>query len=1033
MQSYAQAIKLYDKGYSLRRLRERCLLQRLYTQHHDLWLSVKVVFNSLAHGEERLALPALGGLFDESQCPDLMADEVNLTNDDLLRAFKLMRWANLQGVFTLIDYRNIDTRDIGSLYEGLLELVPTITFLDPTDRFTFSFAFAQGNANERKSSGSYYTPDALVKSLITTALDPVIEQKLAEHPEDPEAALLSLKVIDPACGSGHFLLAAAHRITARIMEQKAFIVGAEEAAYRKTMHEVVANCIYGVDINPMAIELARLSLWLEAASVNLPLSFIDHHLKVGNSLLGIMSLECLHLGIPADAYKPQAPIGKGEHALTLSDKVVCSALKKRNTKERKIFADNQLDTGLGDLSNLAAVMAHWGYRNLDQLSADTLQAEARKAQQNEQNQKAIENTPEYQACNLLIAAFLSEKTQLTAHLVPTTKDIDLLLSDPKGYVASHKELIKHANAVCQANQVLHWPLAFINVMAQGGFDCVIGNPPWDKPHVEDSKWFAPCVPEIACAKTAAERAKLISLLAQGQLAATVQLQQRYSQEPEVQARYERELFQSYVGAHFSSQMATAYQHLSAEDGGRFPLTGVGLTNLYAYFAELGLRALKPSGCMGMVLPAGILTDDTTKLFSREVFSKGLVQSVYHFNNSEGLFAAVAGNYSFLLLSVHASGDGTPADCVFYATNPSQLADEKRHLSFKSSDLALLNPNTQTALLVRSEYDLELCRKIYQTAPVLIKEGGVAGAPEDPWGAQILQMFNMATASSNFIELNQEQLSQVQERGLVPLYEGKLFAQFDHRFASFGYDQQGKLVDAKSVELSEKQNSTFTVTPRYWVDYSLVQSRLQQKAWTQGWTLAWRNIARSTDERTVMASVLPSTVGCGDTVMMLMPQVDDKHAACLLALLNSLVVDYVERIKQAGVHASIFYVKQLPVLPPEAFAPEDVVFIAARVAQLTRTADDINAVWLIEYPAYTFQEPRERLQIRAELDAYIAKMYGLTREELQYILDPAEVMGPEHPSVTFPGLKRKETELYGEYLTQRLVLKAFDELTAGTLK
>ena len=165
----------------------------------------------------------------------------------------------------------------------------------------------------------------------------------------------------------------------------------------------------------------------------------------------------------------------------------------------------------------------------------------------------------------------------------------------------------------------------------------------------------------------------------------------------------------------------------------------------------------------------------------------------------------------------------------------------------------------------------------------------------------------------------------------------------------------------------------------------------------------------------------------------MPKADDKHAACLLAVLNSLVVDFIERIKQSSAHVNLYYLKQLPILPPEAFSPEDVEFIASRVAQLTRTADDINAVWLTDYPAYVFQEPRERLSIRAQLDAYIAKMYGLTREELAYILDPTAVMGSDHPSVTFPGLKRKETELYGEYLTQRLVLTAYDAIAAGMLK
>ena len=938
-----------------------------------------------------------------------------------------MRWATLQEVFTLIDYRNIDTKELGSLYEGLLELVPQVTFLDPTDRFTFSFEFAQGNANERKSTGSYYTPESLVHSLITTALDPVIDQKLTEHPEDPEAALLSLKVIDPACGSGHFLLAAAHRITECIMAHKSFIAGTEEEEYRKTMHEVVSHCIYGVDINPMAIELARLSLWLEGAAENKPLSFIDHHLREGNSLLGVMNLESLRLGISSEAYKPQAPIGKGEHALTLSDKVVCSALKKRNTKERKIFAENQLDTGLGDLNNLAAVMAHWGYRNLDQLNADTLQAEARKAQQNEQNQKAIERTPEYQACNLLMAAFLCEKTQLTAHLVPTTKDIDLLLSDPQGF---DQAKLDFAAKVCAANQVLHWPFTFVEVMAQGGFDCVLGNPPWEKPHVEDSKWFAPCVPKIAFAKTAAERVKLIALLAQGQLAASVRLQQPYSPDSEAQARYERELFQSYVGAHFSSQMATAYQHLSAEEGGRFPLTGVGLTNLFAYFAELAFSIKSDFGAVGMVLPAGILLDDATKLFTQAVFARGQVSSVYHFNNTKGIFPNVHNSYSFVLLTLAPS---ERADCVFYATEPAQLEDAKRHISFEPGDIALINPNTQTALLVRSEHDLRLCRKLYQTAPVLIKEVGVNSSQLNQWQVQFLQMFNMATASSSFVELKREQMLQAQEQCLVPLYEGKLFWQYDHRFASFGYDVEGKLVDTKTVDLSKKQNSAFDITPRYWVTHELIEERWAQKGWDKPWTLAWRKIARSTDERTLIVSVLPTEIGAGDSLSLLMPQVNDKKAACLLAVLNSLVLDFVQRLKQSSANVNIFYVKQLPVLPPEAFAPEDVAFIAARVAQLTRTADDINAVWLTDYPAYTFQEPRERLQIRAELDAYIAKMYGLTREELQYILDPAEVMGPEHPSVTFPGLKRKETELYGEYLTQRLVLKTFDELTAGTLK
>lgn len=1028
LQPYAKACKLYDEGYSLRRLRDQALLQRLYTNHHDIWLSVKVVFKALAQGEDLLALPALGGLFNPDQCPDLMADEVNLSNADLLHAMKLMRWANLQGVFTVIDYRNVDTEELGSLYEGLLELVPTIKYLNDADRFTYTFEYLQSNANERKSTGSYYTPDSLVKSLIHTALDPVIDQKLKDNPNDPEAALLSLKVIDPACGSGHFLLAAARRIAERLMKESAIQPENEEREYRKALHKVISRCIYGVDINPMSVELARMALWLEGAAENKPLSFIDHHLKVGNSLLGVMDLDVLKLGIPADAYTPQKPIGKGEYALTLGDKTVCSTLKKRNTQERKVFSQNVIDTGLGTLGSVGLSLAHLGYKNIDELSADTLEAEERKSEQNERNQKAIEDSVVFKACNLLLAAFLSEKTQATQHLVPTTKDLDLLLTDPEDYAQSHQDILDHAAKVCAENNVMHWPFAFMEVMDQGGFDCVLGNPPWEQPEIEDKKWFAQRCPEIANASTGAKRLQMIAMLAAGQLFVSSLVNQSSNLNQDEQSNFEQKLFAEYVRDTFAAQMATSFLHISSDDGGRFPLTAFGRTNLFAYFAEHALNIKGDLGAVGMVVPTGIVLDDATKRFTQEIFSRGLVSSVYHFNNTENIFPDVDGRYSFVLLTL---GKSDRVDCVFYATNPAQLEDEKRHLCFEPSDVELINPNTRTLLLVRSEYDLELCRRLYQVAPVLIKEGNKG---KNYWHIKTLQMFNMTTASDLFVSLNQEQAACALEQGLVPLYEGKLFWQFDHRFASFCYSEQGDLLDVQDVDLVQKQDRALMIVPRYWVRREHASVRLAEKGWTKSWVLASRNLARATDARTFVVSVLPSNYALGHSATVILPDVNsDEIAACLFAAFNSLVVDYILRIKQSGANVSMFFVKQLPILPPEAFKPEDVEFIASRVAMLTRTADDINAVWLTEYPAYTFQEPHERLKIRAELDAYIAKMYGLTREELRYILDPSDVMGPDHPSVTFPGLKKKETELYGEYLTQRLVLEAYDKLVSGVLK
>ncbi len=1014
---YFQACELYRQGYCLQRLRDMALLQRRYTEHHDLWDSVKVVFKALAHGEEVLALPALGGLFTEDQCPDLMAPEVNLTNADLLHAMKLMRWAKLQDVVTIIDYRNMNTEELGSLYEGLLELVPVLHFKNADERFSFSFDFAQGNANERKSSGSYYTPDSLVQSLIETALDPVIAHKLQEHPTDPERALLSLKVIDPACGSGHFLLAAARRIASAIMQQKAFLGAPAQVEYRQTLHEVISHCIYGVDLNPMAVELARMALWLEGFAENKPLSFIDHHLLVGNALLGVMDLEILTRGIPSDAYKPQAPIGKGECALTLSDKAVCATLKKRNTKERKTFLENVSDTGLNGLESLGAAIQHLGYANLDLLAANTLQAEERKAEQNARNQQAIADTVEFKACNLWLSAFLSAKTTQTAALVPTSKDLDLLLSDPGSFEQSHAAMLRHAAQVCADNRVLHWPFAFMEVMNQGGFDCVLGNPPWEKFKVEDVKFFAARLPEIAQAKTAAIRAKKIAALAGST------------------KEREREVFVDYVKALHQAAAFSTINHLSAADGGRFPLTGVGDTNLFAYFAEHALNIKHEHGSLGLVLPSGIFTDDSTKRFTQKVFADGQVRSIYHFNNTERLFPDVAGNYSFMLVTLHHSFSGKPADCVFYATDPKQLEDEKLHLSYEPDDIDLINPNTLTILLVRSENDLALCRKIYQAANVLVKEDSAGKPILNPWRIKVsTRTFHMSEDSEHFVVLAPSQVGTAAEQGLVPLYEGKMFWQFDHRYASVGYlDDQGSLFEPKSVSLKVKQQQGFSIAPRYWVKRAEVQARMLQKGWDKPWTLAWRDVARSTDDRTIIATVLPSAYAMGHTSPLMMPQVDDHHAACLLAMLNSLAVDYIERLKQSAAHVAVFCINQLPIFSPDDLSPADLEFIVPRVAQLTRTADDINAVWLTDYPAYTFQEPKERLAIRAQLDAYIAKMYGLTRDELAYILDPSSVMGPDDSYETFPKVKRKEIELYGEYLTQRLVLTAYDAIAAGMLK
>jgi hypothetical protein len=316
----AAAAQAYASGYALARLRDLALRRRARTRFDDLWQAVKIVFHGLGQGQPRLGLPALGGLFSAHQCPHL--DAAQLTNTDLLASMHALRWAPTPGGGPLapIDYRNMGTEELGSVYESLLELVPEVDL--HARRFGFVGLTSEGTSiatvagNDRKLTGSYYTPDSLVQELIRSALDPVIEQRLAQNAAQPVEALLAIRVIDPACGSGHFLLAAARRLAEKLATLRAPEGAVTPQAYRHALREVVGRCIFGVDRNPMAIELARTALWLEGFEEGRPLGFLDHHLQVGDALLGLTDLQALERGIAKDAFKP----------LSGDDKDVCKAL-----------------------------------------------------------------------------------------------------------------------------------------------------------------------------------------------------------------------------------------------------------------------------------------------------------------------------------------------------------------------------------------------------------------------------------------------------------------------------------------------------------------------------------------------------------------------------------------------------------------------------------------------------------------------------------------------------------------------------------
>jgi hypothetical protein len=313
----AAARKLYAEGYSVSALRDRAVRRAAWDRHHDRWEGLLIVFAALARGERRLGLPALGGLFEPGTIPDL--EGARLANRDVMEAVYRLAWLREEAGLVPVNWRDMETEELGSVYESLLELTPRLT----EDGRGFAFAEGgEGKGHARKTTGSYYTPDSLVQALLDSALDPVLDRVEAEA-EDPAAALLSVTVVDPACGSGHFLLAAARRIATRVARHRAEGVASAED-YRRALRDVVRNCIHGVDRNPLAVELTKVALWIETVDPGKPLGFLDANIRCGDSLLGVFDLDALRHGIPAVAYRP----------LTGDDKETARYFQRRNSDER---------------------------------------------------------------------------------------------------------------------------------------------------------------------------------------------------------------------------------------------------------------------------------------------------------------------------------------------------------------------------------------------------------------------------------------------------------------------------------------------------------------------------------------------------------------------------------------------------------------------------------------------------------------------------------------------------------------------------
>ena len=780
---------IFAQGYSAARLRERALRRRHYDRHADLWLGLGVTFRGLARGAAALGLPPLGGLFRADWCADI--DAALISNRDLLEAVRNLSWFETDGVLSRVNYRDMDTEELGSVYESLLELQPAIDV--DAEPWAFHFAGDAGKGSKKKLTGSYYTPPGLVHELVESALVPVIERAKEERPQDPRSALFDLKVLDPACGSGHFLLAAARRLAAEIARIESGADSPEEGDRRRALREVVRRCIHGVDRNPFAVELCKAALWMETVEPGKPLTFLDAHVRPGDSLVGVFDPAVLDEGIPAGAYKP----------LTGDEKAACTDLRKTNRESRQFRLLD--DPAAYDPASAAAA--------LDEMPEGTLREVERKEEAWKAAERSAARAREELRANLFAGAFFAPKTGAGGEIVPVGADI---LRATAGE-APRPGVVRHVGELARRHRFFHWPLAFPGAVERGGFDVVLGNPPWGRLKLHEEKFFEVRAPSIAAAPNKAARRRMIRRLIEAEDATPA----------------DEALFREFQEAKREAEATSQF----ARTSGRFPLAGTGDVNAYAVFAELMLGLLNPSGRAGFIVPTGIATDHSTRAFFEHLVAGRRLVSLLDFENREGVFPGVHRSYKFSLVTLTGAADPSPhAEFAFYLHQPEQLKERERRYALSSADFALFNPNTRTCPTFRTRRDMEVARKLYRRAGVFWREARGEAPERNPWGVKFSTMFHMSNDSGLFRTLEELQADGWELDGNVfvrdderclPLYEAKLFHQYDHRFATFEGASARDLKNgkARAMTTAEKSDPETVVLPRYWVPAGEVESRL----------------------------------------------------------------------------------------------------------------------------------------------------------------------------------------------------------------
>lgn len=1047
----------YD-DYGLTRMREE-IAKRIDAadvfsgKRKGLYRRCVELFDTIDAGDDDLGVPPYnGGLFAHDRSPLLRRSE--LSDKAFAPLFdKLSRTEKEGRGLVLINYRDLSVRELGAIYERLLEFQP-VASADGESGIGI-----RANAFARKGSGSYYTPDELVQLIVARAVGPLIdERKQAFHDKaealrsdtrpkaqrraeletlDPASRILDLKIVDPAMGSGHFLVSLIDYLADEI--HRAIGQAAEEARYCDYVSPLNARldavrgrirdeadrhgwnisdaqledknlikrfalkrCIYGVDKNPMAVELAKVALWLHTFTAGAPLSFLDHHLRCGDSLFGERVRKAMDELAGGGLFINQSIQAAQGAAAGMQRIEALTDAELGEVRESEAFFRGIKE----DTAPLRRFLSFWhALRWFKPLPED-----------------------EKRALKALLDGRFGDPVEVAAGLKPpnppaniTPEQLALIGEDdtepeqlamlPGASVQEWravKRLIARAHALADEQRFFHWEVAFPGVWTQwesaapkGGFDAVIGNPPWDRMKMQEVEWFADRAPQVALQQSRHDRQQVISRLeAEGS-----------------------PLIGEYRLA--SSRAETAMT--VARQCGAYPLLSAGDVNLYSLFVERALALVNPLGLVGLLAPTGILTDKVSEKFLREIIPAGrLAYGLDFFNRKRDgslFFPAVYYRYKFCVLIL--LGAGRPATVMktcFFARDVDDVTGPKL-IRITPEMIGAVNTETFTVPVFRSAEDARL-------AMTLATEAGAERLGAE--GVTYRRMYDMGSDSDLF-----STPAKMAERGGYPvsaeewrvesetwqrLYEGKMVQAFDHRSASIGFYEGNVFRTGESdvTTLEKYADAHFLVGARFYV-------KLDEKRWgaQRQWALAFKDITSTTNTRTMIAAIVPK-VGCGHTLPVLLNDDEHQRSCELTANLNAFVLDFFARQKVNGNHLTWGVASDLPVVTSSGYARTFGAKSAAdivrdHVLRLSYTAHDLEPFARdlgYDSPPFVWDET-ERMHLRARLDALYFHLYGVT--------DEADV---RHILSTFPIVERKDRQAHGIYRTEALILWYMRALAAG---